>query len=578
MKAIIQLLLLFSLTINFTLLDESFPYRNVMYYGDWSIYTGQKNFYPSNIDIKSISHLTFAFLDMDSNGDLVLVDEYADFKTVFLPELKDVKFGAPYAGVLGEIAILKVKYPHLRVGISVGGPERSGYFSEIAKDKVKRRNFVVNIVKFMDYLGYDFIDIYWDHPTIIRKSYTNEKGEIINEVNSGSPEDTENFTLLLEEIRNELNRIGNPIGKYFELSVALSVSPELMSKIEYDRILDIVDFANLMTFDLNGGWNSYTGHQTPLYTNEAYINDTMLDAKNSVDICIKYLEETYGNLIDMEKILIGVAPYTRAWSGVKDDGLDKNNPGLYASAIPNSVKSADGTESGIYGFEDIPSLIKEYDLIQYFDNKAKAAYYYSPTTGYFFSCDNEESVAAKGKYVKEKGLGGLVGWMASYDGDNTITKAMFNSLYEDGYSFPEQDMTKKYSLISISAKITETETGYEIGIQNNAVLVETNPALKNAEVFRKNIYNMIVYIKSKSGAVFFAGPKSGTVTNKDGLARVDPSSNEGAQIIPTRWQSYYFKVHVSGIPDKNDIYSISVSQRILPNLDEFKERVVYYNP
>ena len=69
----------------------------------------------------------------------------------------------------------------------------------------------------------------------------------------------------------------------------------------------------------------------------------MTEAQNSVDNCIKYLEETYGNTIDYKKIVVGVAPYTRAWAGVKSDGLDKENPGLYASANPNSVKSADGT-------------------------------------------------------------------------------------------------------------------------------------------------------------------------------------------------------------------------------------------
>ena len=32
-------------------------YRNVVYYGDWSIYSGQKYFYPSKIDGSLITHL-----------------------------------------------------------------------------------------------------------------------------------------------------------------------------------------------------------------------------------------------------------------------------------------------------------------------------------------------------------------------------------------------------------------------------------------------------------------------------------------------------------------------------------------
>ena len=47
---------------------EQPPYRNVMYYGDWSIYSGQKNFTPDKIDGSLITHLNFAFMDADANG------------------------------------------------------------------------------------------------------------------------------------------------------------------------------------------------------------------------------------------------------------------------------------------------------------------------------------------------------------------------------------------------------------------------------------------------------------------------------------------------------------------------------
>ena len=206
--------------------------------------------------------------------------------------------------------------------------------------------------------------------------------------------------------------------------------------MQYDKVLNFVNFTNLITYDLNGAWNSYIAHQSPLYTNKVYDEDRMVEAQLSIDTCMQYID-TFGSTIDRKKIVLGVAPYTRGWRGVKDDGLDKNNPGLYATATPNSVRSADGTRSGIYGFHELPSLIKQFSLVEYYDKIAGAAYYYSPTKGYFFTCDNEESIAHKGKYVKEKGLGGLFMWMASYDAENVITKAMFNSLYEEGYTFPE---------------------------------------------------------------------------------------------------------------------------------------------
>ena len=133
MKHSKRLILLIFLILNYVLAEESLPYRNVMYYGEWSIYAGQKNFYPSKMDPKLITHLNFAFMDVDANGDLVLCDEYADFQITTLPELAGINYGAPYAGVLGALAILKIKNPHLKVGISVGDGQGQEIFQEFLR-------------------------------------------------------------------------------------------------------------------------------------------------------------------------------------------------------------------------------------------------------------------------------------------------------------------------------------------------------------------------------------------------------------------------------------------------------------
>ncbi|MBP5445827.1 MAG: glycoside hydrolase family 18 protein, partial [Acholeplasmatales bacterium] len=513
-------------------------------------------------------------LDMDANGDLVLCDEYADFQITTLPELDGINYGAPYAGVLGAIAILRIKNPHVKIGISVGGWTRSGDFPAVAADETKRKNFAKNIVKFIDYLGYDFVDIDWEYPTAVRPPDPSGSGVDKDEGCPGTPEDTEHFTLLLQEIRNELDIIGQKNNRYYELSVAMSASRTYMSKIEYDKVLKIVDYANMMTYDLNGAWNAYTGHHTALYTNEAYNHDTMTDAQNSVENCISYLEETYGNSIDYKKIIIGVAPYTRGWGGVKNDGLDPNNPGLYASADPNSIIGPDGTKAGSFPFYELPSLMQQYGLQEYFDDTAKAAYYYNPSGGYFFTCDNEKSVAAKGDYVKRKGLGGLIAWMASLDAENVITKAMFDSLYDEGYEFPDQEIV--YTNIQANANIQVIESGYQITISNEETAEETNTALKDAELFKKSILNMKLYIKSKSKAKFSPGSMSGTVVNEDGVGIIDPSSIYDARNISPKGY-YTFTIKVDGVPDLNDIESLTMTQRIIKTLPEIKKQVLYGN-
>ena len=163
--------------------------------------------------------------------------------------------------------------------------------------------------------------------------------------------------------------------------------------------------------------------------------------------------------------------------------------------------------------------------------------------------------------------------MASLDAENVITKAMYNSLYDKDYTFPEEEMI--FTTPSVSAQIVATETGYDITIKNDEKSSETNMALKDAELFQKSILFMKLYIKTKSGAKFTAGSMSGTVTNNDNnIGIVDPSSFYDAKnIAPGGF--YSFSVKVSGTPDVNDIESITMTQRILTNLKEIKKQVIY---
>lgn len=315
------------------------PYRNVMYYGDWSIYSGQKNFTPDKIDGSLITHLNFAFMDADENGDLITTDTWADYEN---PNVGySVGTDNKYAGVLGGMLLLRQKYPNMKIGISVGGWTRSGDFPKLAASEKTRKNFANNVAKFVHYYGYDFVDIDWEYPTADRDPDPEGNGVAIDKGCKGSAADTQNYTLLLQAIRDALDSYGEADGKYYELSVAMSASPKMMAAIEYEKVLKIVDFANMMTYDLNGAWGGFTAHQTALYTNPAYDEG---DAGLSVDSCIKYLENKYGDSIDYSKIVVGVAPYTRGWKEVKKEtGRDPKNPGLYADATgENGVTYAYG--------------------------------------------------------------------------------------------------------------------------------------------------------------------------------------------------------------------------------------------
>ena len=58
-------------------------YRNVMYYGDWSIWGGEQEFYPKDIAADQLTHLNYAFLDFDSNR-LTNTNKYSTIILVIL--------------------------------------------------------------------------------------------------------------------------------------------------------------------------------------------------------------------------------------------------------------------------------------------------------------------------------------------------------------------------------------------------------------------------------------------------------------------------------------------------------------
>ncbi|WP_303137237.1 glycosyl hydrolase family 18 protein [uncultured Eubacterium sp.] len=544
-------------------------YRNVMYYGDWSIYSGQKNFTPDKIDGSLITHLNFAFMDADANGDLITTDTWADYQN---PNVGySVGSDNKYAGVLGAMVLLRQKYPNMKIGISVGGWTRSGDFPKLAASDKTRKNFANNVAKFVHCYGYDFVDIDWEYPTADRDPDPEGNGVAIDKGCKGSAADTKNFTLLLQEIRNSLDSYGKTDGKHYELSVAMSASPTMMSAIEYDKVLNIVDFANMMTYDLNGAWGGFTAHQTALYTNPAYDGG---DASLSVDSCIKYLENKYGDDIDYSKIVVGVAPYTRGWKEVKKDtGRDPKNPGLYADAT--------GENGVTYAYGDIDSLISKYNLTKYWDDVAKANYFYSESTGMFFTCDTEESVAEKGKYVREKHLGGLISWMASLDSTNSITKTMKESLY-GSEALPKQNIIIPGN-DGVETTVTASGDTYTITVKNTNPKITMPGGAKDisvmpwAEYFGKTLSYPSIAIETQNGETLSGDwSAGGTITSEDGKTVVTPPEWSSKTLEPGASLTFTLKSG-KGTASTGNIKGIVLRQRAVSGGEILSTNLVYGN-
>lgn len=139
---------------------------------------------------------------------------------------------------LRQIVDLRKQKPELKVLLSIGG-WGSGRFSEMAANDEYRRAFAADCDRVVKEFALDGIDIDWEYPT---SSMANI---------SSSPDDTENFTLLMQDIRAA-------IGNEKELTLATVASARY---IDFKAILPSVDFVNIMAYDMA----SAPKHHSALY-------------------------------------------------------------------------------------------------------------------------------------------------------------------------------------------------------------------------------------------------------------------------------------------------------------------------
>lgn len=564
---------------------ETVRYRSVLYYRDASIWGGDNNFYPSAIPADQITHLYFASLDFDDDGELSFMDIDA---AVDAPAgMTDVDWDAPNSGVLSAFQDLKAQNPNLRIGISIGGWTRSGDFAPMAADPSARSRFADNVCRFIKYTNMDAVDIDWRYPGTVRS--TDLTSSIKDEgAPHSSPQDKANLDLLLEELRAALDQQEDDLGREYELSVTLPPTAALISAgYQIPSLFDIIDFANLMTFDMHGAWMNISGHQAALYANPA------CPPIYSVDESVNYLL-TGGASAD--QIVIGYSLQTAGWEQVTDDGGVAGLPGLFGTAAlinKNSDRSLSygalnqrpiwGTVGssfcgGIWDYGAMDLLMTGYPgLTEYWDDTAKASYLYNPDTGAFFTHESIRSLQAKTNYVKSKGMGGIAGFYAAWDRSTatgkrdeltrTVKNGLFGSSSLTHYTAnrPEADV-----LAEVTAYANSSGNGYEITLLNLAAANETDPVLSKVEDMAETIKLPRLYIKTASGITLTPGSAGVNITQANGYHVVDL----GNRMIP-RGGTVTVNLKTDDAAAINDIQSIMLTQRIMSDGAEISRQRIY---
>lgn len=274
--------------------------------------------------------------------------------------------------------------PDIRIVLSVGGWGAGG-FSEMAMTNEGRQGFARSCREAAERFGLDGIDIDWEYPCSDQAGIASD------------PRDRENFTLLLQALRDALGERS--------LSIAAGAGEYFVRGTEMEKVAKIVDYVQIMTYDMRSGFTHEAGHHAALRAGEG-------DASGLNTVDMVELFRRAG--VPPEKTVIGAAFYSRRWDGVRDE-----NNGL--------LQPAATIGQGGPGYSDITEeFIARGGFKKYWDDGAKAAYLWNGST--FISFEDEEAVALKCRYVKEAGLRGIMYWEHGCDRTHTLVEVIGREL------------------------------------------------------------------------------------------------------------------------------------------------------
>lgn len=346
----------------------------VGYYAAWARYSG---FSPDKIDASKLTHINYAFANIGS--DLKVELGYPDIDQANIKQLNE----------------LKKKNPNLKTIIAVGGWSWSGRFSDAALTKESREAFADSAVDFVVKHGFDGIDIDWEYPV---------SGGLTT--NKRRPEDKQNFTLLMQELREKLDARGKVDGKDYILSFAGAAGSWYVRNVELDKLGQIVDYANIMTYDIHGTWEPSTDFNAPLYSGSDAAGYQM---KPSVDSSINsWINAGFSK----SKLVMGVPFYGYVYKSVSE-----TNNGLY--------QTYSGGASINYT-NIVANYLNATGYTRYFHSESMVPWLFNGST--FITYEDADSMNAKANYIKNKDLGGAMIWELSQDPSRTLLNALYEGL------------------------------------------------------------------------------------------------------------------------------------------------------
>ncbi|KAI3006398.1 CAZyme family GH18 [Aspergillus niger] len=364
--------------------------KTIAYYEGWNSERACDTMPPENIPIGGYTHINFAFLYIDP-----------DLYTITPMETSQ-------QDLYSRVTALKKRKNDLEVWISIGGwafndpGSTANTFSELAASKSKQSTFFESLLSFLDKYGFDGVDLDWEYP--------------VDSDRGGSDADYENYPTFLANLRSALDSADKGYG----LTITLPSSYWYLQHFNVVEMAKSVDWFNMMTYDLHGGWDA----------EDPWIG-SVVNAHTNLTEIVSAMDLLWRNDVPPSRVVMGLGFYGRSFT--------LNDTSCVTAGCPFSTvgKAGDCTNSaGTLSFSEIEAILK--------DPSRHATQTYDATSSVqivtfdenqWVSYDNWASFQAKLDYANSHCIGGTMVWAVSLDVDGTAT----NGLTGASVVFPGDD-------------------------------------------------------------------------------------------------------------------------------------------